>query len=272
VPGAWIAVVAIHQIPDALTSVHRGAATMRAVSTPFGSVNADTLVARIAPSSFNWLATAIGPAAGNAAHGVLNLSIALLGLYFLLISGDAAWSAVRRRLPFSAGGSDELRTVFGDVTRATVLGAILSAALQGLSIGVGLRLIGNDAPAFWGIVGGFTTLVPVVGNALVWVPAVVVQLIRGDYTAAIIMITLGKLIPSLLDRLTRARISRRLGNTHPMITLLGVLAGVRLIGAAGVLAGPALLRCSFTLVDLYEREYGLPWTRARSSENIDPDS
>ena len=215
--------------------------------------------------SFNWLATALGPAAGNIAHGVLNLSIALLGLYFLLASGDAAWLAVRRRLPFSASGSDELRVVFGDVTRATVLGAILSAGLQGLSIGVGLSLIGNDAPVLWGIVAGFTTLVPVVGNALVWVPAVVVTLVRRDYPGAIIMIVLGKLIPSLLDRLIRARLSRRLGNTHPMITLLGVLAGVRLIGPVGILAGPALLRIGFTLVDLYEREYGLPWTRSTSS-------
>jgi predicted PurR-regulated permease PerM len=100
---------------------------------------------------------------------------------------------------------------------------------------------------------------------LVWVPAVVVTLIRRDYPGAITIIVLGKLIPSLLDRLIRARLSRRLGHTHPMITLLGVLAGVRLIGPVGILAGPALLRIGFTLVDLYEREYGLPWARSMSS-------
>src|SRR5262249_13772140 len=151
----------------------------------------------------------VGPTLGIVAHSLLDLSIALLGLYFLLAAGDAPWRAVRERLPFSRDGSDALRGVFVNVTRATLPGTPSSAALPGFAVGLGLRFTGNTAPALWGIVAGFTTLVPVVGNALVWVPAVVALLVQGRVAAAAVMFVFGKLIPALLDRVLRGVISRR---------------------------------------------------------------
>jgi len=259
VPGLWLATVAIRQVPDALTELHRAADRLRSAPMPFANTNADTLIAQVGAKSVGWIPAAVGPALGSVGHAVIDLSIALLVLYFLLVTDDAAWRAVRRRLPFSAEGSDELRRVFVDVTRGTLLGSVSSAALQGASIGVGLHLSGNGAPVFWGVVGSFATLIPVVGNALVWVPAVIAPLMRRDFGAALVMFTLGKLIPALLDRVVRSAISRRVGNTHPVVTLVGVLVGVRLIGPVGVLIGPSLIQCTMELALLFEHEYGLPW-------------
>jgi hypothetical protein len=62
-----------------------------------------------------------------------------------------------------------------------------------------------------------------------------------------VMLVCGTLVPSLLDRSVRTVISRRVGNTHPMVTLVGVLVGIRLVGAVGVLIGPTLVQCSLPL-------------------------
>ena len=263
VPSVWLAKMAIQQVPDAVKSLHHGADLLRAMPGPLASVNADTVVARIGAKSVGWISAAVGPAAGSIAHAIADLSIALLGAYFLIVSDDAAWRAVRRWLPFSPAGSDELRDTFTDATRGTLLGTIASAVLQGASIGVGFRLIGSSAPAFWGAVGGFATLIPVVGNAVVWVPAVIASLLHREYGAALMMIAFGKLVPAILNQVVRVSISRRVGNMHPMITLLGALIGVRLVGAVGVLIGPAFVQCSIALIHLYEREYGLPWATAK---------
>jgi len=265
-PFVWLSVLASMQVPDALREVQGAAGRLRGASTPLFGVSPDSLIAHVGSTSIGWLSGAVGPALGSIGHGILQLSIALLGLYFLLVANDAAWLHVRRHLPFSEQGSEELRQTFISVTRATLLGTLLSAALQGLSIGIGFLLIGNSAPAFWGIVGGFTTLVPVVGNALVWVPAVIVQLVGRHFGAALTLVVFGKVIPSLLDRVVRTVISRRVGNTHPMVTLVGTLAGIRLVGAVGVLVGPTIVQCGLALVRLYEREYGLPWTTSTPSE------
>lgn len=264
VPAVWLAIVATHQVPDAVGELRQTAQALRALPAPLAPASPDTLVAHIGARSVGWLSTALGPALGSVGRAVLDLSIALLGLYFLLVNGDATWNAVRRRLPFSSEGSDELRQVFIDATRGSLLGKVLSAVLQGISIGVGLRLIGNAAPAFWGTVGGFATLVPVVGNALVWVPALLASLLRRDFSGALVMLAFGKLIPSLINRVTRATISRRVGNIHPLVTLVGALVGLRLLGAIGVLIGPTLVQCTLALVQLFEREYGLPWAKAEA--------
>jgi predicted PurR-regulated permease PerM len=264
-PFVWLSVLASMQVPDALREVQSTVGRLRGTAMPVFGVSPDSLIAHVGSNSIGWLSGAVGPALGSIGHGILQLSIALLGLYFLLVGNDAAWRHVRRHLPFSPEGSEELHHVFVSVTRATLLGTLLSAALQGFSIGIGFLLIGNSAPAFWGIVGGFTTLVPVVGNALVWVPAVVVQLVERHFGAALVLLVFGKVIPSLLDRVVRAAISRRVGNTHPMVTLVGTLAGIRLVGAVGVLVGPTIVQCGLALVRLYEREYGLPWTNGRPS-------
>ena len=261
-PGVWLASAGVRQVPVALGQLRRGADKLRDMPTPLATMSSDSLAARVGAKSAGWLATALGPALGRIAHTILDVTIALAGLYFLLVTGDAAWNGIRRRLPFSAEASDELRRVFINGTRGSVLGTLLSAALQGISIGVGLWLIGNDAPVFWGTIGAFTTLIPVVGNALVWVPAVVAPLLRHDFVAALVMFAFGKTIPSLLNRITRVAISRHVGKTHPLVTLLGTIVGVRLVGAIGVLIGPTLVQCSLAIVQLYEREYGLPWSNA----------
>jgi predicted PurR-regulated permease PerM len=274
VPGAWLAALAIQQVPGAIHGVQNTVAELRVKPVLFPNAylntNIDTLVSRLGETSLGWISTTVGPALGTIAHGIVDLSIALLGLYFLLVAGDAPWLALRQRLPFSIEGSDQLRDVFVNVTRATLLGTLSSASLQGFSIGIGLRLVGNGAPAFWGIVAGFSTLVPVIGNAIVWVPAVIVQLVRHDFAGVGLMLVFGKLIPSLLDRIMKTTISRRVGNTHPMVTLLGALAGVRLVGAVGVLIGPTIIQTSLALIDLYDREYGLPWSNERVTTNATP--
>jgi len=36
---------------------------------------------------------------------------------------------------------------------------------------------------------------------------------------------------------------------------------VHLIGAVGVLIGPTIIQTSLALIDLYDREFGLPWAK-----------
>ena len=258
-PGAWLAAVVVRQAPDAFRDAHRHLESLRSVAA-LSVINVDSLITRAGASVPGWMESALGPTLAAIGHGVVNISIALLGLFFLLATGDVGWNAIRRWLPFSREGADELRSVFSNAARATLLGTLASAALQGTSIGVGFRLIGNSAAAFWGFLAAFATLVPVVGNALVWVPAVVVPLVQQDYRAALVMVVCGKVIPALLDRVVRSGISRRLGNMHPMVTLVGVLLGVRLFGVAGVIVGPALTQTGIAMCQLFEREYGPWWT------------
>jgi len=254
-PGLWLGTAVVRQLPSALDQVHDIVRQVGTAPLPFARTNPDSLARQIGAKSLGWMSTAVEPALGSVARMATDLSIALLGLFFLLVQGDTAWQAVRQRLPFSPEGSDGLRDVFVNVTRGTVYGVLSSAALQGASIGIGLRLIGNDAAAFWGVVAGIATMIPVIGNAVVWVPALVLSAIHHDVRGVVVMIVFGKIVPSVFDRVVKLYLARRLSDTHPLVTLAGVLVGVRLLGPVGVLLGPTLLQSTIALVELYEREY-----------------
>jgi predicted PurR-regulated permease PerM len=203
-----------------------------------------------------WAARVATSFAGSASHGLLNLIVAFLCLYFVLLSGDTLWARVRGYLPFSPESSKQLATDLQRVTKATVLGTILSATLQGISMSIGFLLVGLHGAAFWGVMGGLASMVPVIGSAIVAVPAALLLLVRHDTGGALIVMAFGWLVPDLIDKVTRARVSRRLGDVHPLTTLLGALIGVPLFGMIGIVVGPLLISLFLELLRVYQRDYG----------------
>jgi predicted PurR-regulated permease PerM len=203
----------------------------------------------------DWLPGVLPSIAQNTTWALLNWSIALLGLYYLLDAAPTSWGRFARALPLSPVGVETLRVRFRDVTRGIVAGSLLSAAVQGAAIGVGFRLAGVPDALFWGACAAIATLVPVVGNALVWVPALLLVILRQQYQGAIAIGVFGGLLPGVIDRVVRANVSRRVGSVHPMITLVGVLAGMRIAGVAGLILGPVALAMFFALIEIYDKEY-----------------
>ncbi|HXY32408.1 MAG TPA: AI-2E family transporter [Gemmatimonadaceae bacterium] len=193
---------------------------------------------------------------GGVASGALNTFVAFLFLYFLLLSSDDLWARVRAYLPFSEGSSDQLRRDLYRVIMSTLLGTLSSAVLQGVSVGVGILVTGLPAPTLWGVVAGFSSMVPLMGTALVWVPAAILLLVRHQTGAMLLIVLFGWLLPTTIDQVVRARVSHRLGHVHPLTALIGALIGVRLFGIMGVVAGPLMIAVFFELLRLYERDYG----------------
>lgn len=203
----------------------------------------------------DWLPGALASLGQHAAWALLNWSIALLGLYYLLTSGSESWPRFARLLPLTPRGAETLRTRFDDITQGIVAGTLLSAAVQGLSIGIGFWLAGFPDALFWGACAATATLVPVVGNAVVSIPALLIVIVRQNYAGAIAIMIFAGLLPPIIDRVVRATTSRRVGRVHPMITLVGAIAGARVAGIAGLVLGPVALATFFELVDVYDKEY-----------------
>jgi predicted PurR-regulated permease PerM len=212
-------------------------------------------VADAAGGAADWLPGMLLSAARNTAWTVVNWSIALLGLYYLLGSAAAWWPRVARVLPLSSDGAETLRTRFRDITLGMVAGTLLSATVQGAAIGTGFWLAGLPDPLFWGACAAITTLVPVVGNNLVSIPAIILLALRQDYKGVIVILVFASVLPPIIDRVVRATVSRHLGRVHPMITVVGALAGVRVAGVAGLILGPVALAMFFALVEIYDKEY-----------------
>ena len=134
----------------------------------------------------------LAPAAGGVVADMLamlgSLFVMLFALFFLLRDGHTLGRQIRDLLPLPERERERLMSDTRDLVIASVGAGLLVAAVQGLIGGVAFWLLGFNAPVIWGVATAFCSLVPVVGSALVWVPAALWLLLSGEVTRGVILI------------------------------------------------------------------------------------
>ncbi|MES3033665.1 MAG: AI-2E family transporter [Gemmatimonadota bacterium] len=257
VPGSALVTVLIDEIPAAIKGLDTGPLVQRLQGLKLGPINVGEQVSRASGSIGAWVSAQVLGAVGGAARGTLNLVIALLGLYYLLVAAEEVWPRVKRFLPFSDEDSEDLRLKFYEVTMATALGVVVVAVAQGVLVGIAFAVLGLPNAIVWGTITAIASVLPLVGSALVWVPGAIVLFATGHVGQAVGLGIFGAVIVSNVDNVMRPMVSRRVGNLHPLTTLLGAFAGIEYIGLIGVLLGPLAITWFFELLSIYDRSYGL---------------
>ena len=255
-PLGWLIGVVIAQAPDALRTLQSSEVFARVSELRIASFQVGVELAKASGTIASWLSVRVFAFVGSATSAVLNLVIAFFGLYYMLRSDANTWVTIRPYIPFSYETADALRDRFFSVTEATLLGTMLIAVIQGSLVGAGFGIVGLPNPFFWGTVTAIASILPVLGTALVWLPAVLVLLVQNRYGAAITMLIIGAGVASNIDNLIRPLVYRRVSHIHPMITLVGAFAGVKYFGLLGVLLGPLAIAYLFELLSFYREEYG----------------
>ena len=251
-PGAWVAVSLLAQLPDAIQSIQGNAAVQRLMAVRMGAIDIGTHLRDAASEIITWSSRQTLAAVGSMMEVTLNLVIALFGAYYLLLAADRLWDRTRAALPFATATSERLRVRFHRTTEAMLLGVVLTGAAQGTVVGVAFAFLGLPNPLLWGVVTAFASVLPMFGSALVWLPASLVLMAQQRYGAAALLAILGALLVSNLDNALRLVVYRRVSQIHPMVTLVGAFAGVRAFGIAGILLGPLLLSYAIELLRVRE--------------------
>lgn len=257
----WVVGLIMQQAPDALKGLRDGAFIAQIAQLHIGSVQVGAELAKASDAISSWVSSALFSFAGGAASVALNLVIAFSGVYYML-SSRGQWAVVRTYIPFSTQTADTLRDRFVSVTQAMLLGTVLVAVVQGSIVGVGFAIVRLPNPLFWGTMAVFASIVPLFGSTLVWGPAVLVLLAQGRTQSAIVLLVIGGGVAGNIDNIIRPILYRRVGNLHPMITLIGAFLGVRFLGILGLLFGPLFIAYLFELLHFYREEYESPATVA----------
>lgn len=255
-PLAWLVSVVVGQAPDAMRRLQESDVFGRLTGLRIGNFEVGVEVAKASGTIATWVSSRVFSFLGSATSAILNLVIAFFGLYYMLRSDHHGWQSIRPYIPFSETTADSLRARFFNVTEATLLGTFVIAVIQGTLIGTGFWIVGLPNPFFWGTVTAFASILPVLGTALVWLPATLVLVVQDRLGAAVTLLVIGAGIASNIDNLIRPLIYRRVAQIHPMITLVGAFAGVKYFGLLGVLLGPLGIAYLFELLQFYRLEYG----------------
>ena len=255
-PGTWLVALLVGQAQSAAQQVANSPLLGRLQTLTIGPIDVGAQLAEAGRAIVAWLGSSALGLIGTVARFVLNLTLAFFGLFFLLLDPEAAWRALRPFIPFSDEGTEVLRDRFYSVTTSTVIGTGVTALVQGAMVGLAFWVTGLGNAVFWGVVTAVFSVLPLVGSGLVWGPAAIALFAQGRPGLAILMAIWGVAAVGSVDNLIRPFVYRRYAQIHPMITVVGAIAGVGYFGLLGLLLGPLAISYFFELIRLYGIEYG----------------
>jgi predicted PurR-regulated permease PerM len=255
VPIALFANLVVQQASALASGVVQGPLLGRLATLKVAGIAIGPRLVGLGEQLISWIGSGAFGFLGTATRIGLNLTIALFILYYLPLHPQESWAAVKPYIPFSAANTELLRQRFRDVTISTVVGTGLIAVTQGILVGLGFWLTGLGNAVFWGLVTMVVSILPVVGAGLIWLPGVLVHLLAGRYGAGVGLTLLGAIGVANVDVLIRPAVFRRYAQIHPLVTLVGAIAGIGYFGLVGILIGPLALSYFFELIRMYREEY-----------------
>jgi predicted PurR-regulated permease PerM len=253
-PGVWLIGMLVGQGRDMANSVVNSPLIDRLSTLRIGTFQVGPELAGIGRSLVTWLGTNALGFIGTATHFTLNLLLSFFGLYYLLISDGKGWGSLRPYVPFSAENAELLRERFVSVTLGTVLGTGVTALISGIMIALGFWVVGLANAVFWGVIAVIFAILPVVGSSLIWIPGAISLLIEGRPVGAIVLTVIGA-VAGYVGTPIHSWVVGRYTAIHPMITLVGAIAGISYFGLLGILIGPLALSYFFEMLGMYREEY-----------------
>ncbi len=189
---------------------------------------------------------------------VVNVAVQIFIMFFVMfyVIRDYPWiiRKIKDLSPLREDQEDRILERIRAVAKSALLGSLLTAIAQGIAGGIGLAIVGIPG-LFWGTLMAFTSLVPVVGTALVWIPSCLYLLLVGRWKASLFLLLWSVLIVGSIDNFLRPLFMRSVGQMSPFFVFLSIMGGIQYFGFLGLIYGPLILGCALVMVYIYEAEY-----------------
>jgi predicted PurR-regulated permease PerM len=176
-------------------------------------------------------------------------------LFFMLAEGRRMETALYKWLPLKEENVLVIKKDMNALVYSNAVGIPLIAIAQGIVGLIGYFILGVKEPWFWFVLTCITAMLPIVGAALAYVPVALLFFAEGASTKGIIMTLYGFLLIGSVDNIFRFWLQKRIGDTHPLVTVFGVIVGLNLFGFIGLIFGPILIALFLILVKVYAAEY-----------------
>ncbi|GGG98652.1 AI-2E family transporter [Parapedobacter pyrenivorans] len=188
----------------------------------------------------------------GAAGLFLDITVMYFLLYFLLVNFRTFERGLLRYSPFEVENAVRFGHELRNITYSNVIGQTFIALVQGGALALGFWIFGFNDALFWGVICAILSFVPLLGPPLIFVPAAVYAFTQGDNLAGIGLLVYGFVVVINIDNVLRLIIAKKVGDIHPIITVVGVIIGIPLFGMMGLVYGPLLLSYFLITIRIYE--------------------
>jgi predicted PurR-regulated permease PerM len=182
--------------------------------------------------------------------------LALFLLFFFLRDGEAMTARTMALVPLEDGRKTLLLTHLSNVIQAIVLGSLVTALVQGTLVGIAFALVGLPSAVVFAVLAMGASIVPLVGTAIVWLPAALYLGLTGHWGAALFMVIWSVAVVSSADNVVRPLFISSRAKITTLPVFIGLLGGIGAFGAIGIFLGPVVIALVLALFEFAEETLG----------------
>jgi predicted PurR-regulated permease PerM len=223
-------------------------------------LSADRIILPVVREAPGWVARHGAQVVGGLAGMVLSFFLVLLSAFYFFIQGPAILHELAVLSPLPRRYDRQIAGKLTAVIDATFRGQVMTSLAQGVATTVGLLIAGVPGALLWGSVAAILSLLPMVGAAVVWIPATIylgVQASLGHqgWGWAIFLALWGVLVVSMIDNLVRPWVMKGRAELPAIPLLFSVLGGLQAFGFIGLVIGPLIFSLVKSVVDIYKESF-----------------
>ena len=208
-------------------------------------------VGKVAQSAGGFLVAGASRMTAGTAAFLLDLFVMLYAMFFFLRDGRRILEKIFYYTPLSHEDEERVLERLTSVTRATIKGTLVIGIIQGALAALGFWVAGIGGVAFWGTIMAILSIVPGIGSALIWVPAVIYLFVTGQTLTATMLLAWCAAVVGSIDNLLRPALVGKDAKMPDLLILVGTLGGLFLFGPIGFIVGPVVCGLFLTVWEIY---------------------
>lgn len=210
---------------------------------------------QLAAKAADILAKLINVASRETFELLSTMFVTFFTMFYFFRDGPMLLRKLKYFSPLADRYEEELIRRFLTVSRATIKCTLLVALIKGLLGGLTFWAFGIEAPALWGVVMVFLSILPIVGAWVIMCPAALILLLAGQVWQGIALLLIAVLIIGSLDNILEPVLIGRDSRMHELIVFFSMLGGIGVFGVMGFIIGPVIAALFLTLLDIYGKEF-----------------
>lgn len=190
----------------------------------------------------------------NTVNFTLHSALLLLVMFFMLLDGEAMMARFMYLFPLKEVQKGAIFERLNAVTKAVLVGGVLVAILQGFFGGIGMAIVGMPA-LFCGALMAITSLVPVLGTGLIWIPVSIWLFMNGMTWQGIFVLAWCGILVTTIDSVMRPLFMSNQAGLSTFFLFMSIIGGLHAFGMLGIFYGPLILGFVVVMLSLYAQEY-----------------
>ncbi|MFY9089566.1 AI-2E family transporter [Arcobacter aquimarinus] len=197
----------------------------------------------------------------NSLKFMVDMILILIFFFFFTLYSTPISSFIKDLLPLKKEDSIILFCESSNVMTIVLYSILVTAILEGFLFGFFVSIFGYDGLLF-GVLYGFTSLIPVIGGVIMWLPIVIYEastnslsnaIIIALYSIIVISIIADTFVKPMIIKYINRRIIKTPTSINELLIFFSIVAGLSTFGFWGMIIGPAMVTFFISIMHLLKK-------------------